>query len=370
MSFQFNWGEFVWGKDEINYEEVLNDFKNAKKIRILTYNISKKSYSNILIDKLKEVSADVDVKIITNIPSRYKNYYSGYSGNKAKKKYRQNFTSYLDKLNPENFQSNPYVAFNFTNHAKIIGTDNIIYIGSANYSDESKNNIESGTLIRDKEFIEKVYNEVFPKIIDESTPYFENTFNVLRLFISSMENKFSAWLYKFDEDVVWKNTKTKIRGIRENLALDLEDLYEIEADLDELNDFEILLDDTYNEDDDEYNDFIEQIKKEFNKISLGWMENFVAVDSDFYDFINYDVSDKACEYLQEYPDAYDENLDYYTNISMDRANDEYTEIRSNIEEDLLFFRDEIKRIVDLLSSMHEKIMAFSFNWIEDKIDNT
>ena len=202
MNIPYNGVEFVCSIDKLNYQDVLDDFKNAKEIRILTYNISQKNYSNKLIDELKKVKGNVDVQIITNIPSRFPNYYNNNSGKKAKTKYQKNLEAYLEKLNPEDYHSNPYVAFNFSNHAKIIGTDNIVYIGSANYSDESKNNIESGTLIRDKSFIQKLYREVFPNIIDESTPYFDDDFNILRLFIISMQNKFSAWLNKFDEDVL------------------------------------------------------------------------------------------------------------------------------------------------------------------------
>ena len=44
---------------------------------------------------------------------------------------------------------------------KLIGTENIVYIGSANYSNESANNIESGVLIEDKEFIQRLYLEFF-----------------------------------------------------------------------------------------------------------------------------------------------------------------------------------------------------------------
>lgn len=80
--------------------------------------------------------------------------------------------AYLERLNPKNFKSNPEVSFNFSNHAKIIATDNSLYIGSANYSDESQDNIESGTLIRDKSVIKRIFDEVFPVIMDESTPYF------------------------------------------------------------------------------------------------------------------------------------------------------------------------------------------------------
>ena len=48
---QFSGGEFVCTKDKdaINYQAVLDDFANAKQVRILTYNISKKSYRIILL---------------------------------------------------------------------------------------------------------------------------------------------------------------------------------------------------------------------------------------------------------------------------------------------------------------------------------
>ena len=82
------------------------------------------------------------------------------------------------------------MSFNFANHAKIIGTENILYIGSANYSDESSDNIESGTIITDKVAINRIYEEFFPVIIEESTPYFEDEFNVFRLFVLSMKTKF------------------------------------------------------------------------------------------------------------------------------------------------------------------------------------
>ena len=62
-----------------------------------------------------------------------------------------------------------------------------MYIGSANYSDESQDNIESGTLIRDKSVIKRIFDEVFPVIMDESTPYFEDDFNIFKLFVISME---------------------------------------------------------------------------------------------------------------------------------------------------------------------------------------
>ena len=370
MPIPFNNGEFVCSKGSLNYQAVLNDFKNAKQIRVLTYNISKKNYSNVLIDALKRVPETVDVQIITNIPSRYQNYFNSYGGNKAKETYQQNLEAYLDKLNPENFPSNPYVGFNFTNHAKIIGTENIVYIGSANYSDESKNNIESGTLVRDKDFIHKLYEEVFPVIVNESTPYFDDDFNILRLFAVSMGNKFSAWRCKFDESLVWENSDTKMYKIKSTLSFDLEDLEELAVDVEELVRLKSLIENTYTENDDEYNDLVDEIEEELNSISLTWMSDFVMPDSDFYNVISYDEESKTYEYLQEYPDAYDENLDFYMEKAISTAHDEYEDMKSEIEDDLVFFYGEITRISKLLSDMYDKIMEFPKTWIRKKIDNT
>ena len=143
-----------------------------------------------MINALKSIKEDADVKIVSNIPSRMPTYFSTPAGDSMRRSYRNNFTAYLERLNPENFQSNPEVSFNFANHAKIIGTENILYIGSANYSDESSDNIESGTIITDKVAINRIYEEFFPVIIEESTPYFEDEFNVFRLFVLSMKTKF------------------------------------------------------------------------------------------------------------------------------------------------------------------------------------
>lgn len=89
----------------------MDDFANAKQVRILTYNISKKSYRNYLIDAIKTLKKDVDVQIITNIPSRMNFYANSANGEKYKKNYQDTFITYLERLNPENFPSNPVVGF-------------------------------------------------------------------------------------------------------------------------------------------------------------------------------------------------------------------------------------------------------------------
>lgn len=47
MDINFTSGRFVSIENGINYQEVLNDFKNASTIRIITYNISKSEEKTI-----------------------------------------------------------------------------------------------------------------------------------------------------------------------------------------------------------------------------------------------------------------------------------------------------------------------------------
>lgn len=56
-------------KDELGYQEVLDDFRNAQIIRIITYNITNSS-KDILFEKLSELKG-VNIQFITNIPSRF-----------------------------------------------------------------------------------------------------------------------------------------------------------------------------------------------------------------------------------------------------------------------------------------------------------
>lgn len=362
-------GEVVVGKDFLNYQEVLDDFCNAKCVRILTYNISKNGYRNELMDALKSLTSDVDVKIISNIPSRMPSYYNCAAGESMKKRYRQNFTAYLERLNPENFKSNPEVSFNFSNHAKIIATDNILYIGSANYSDESQDNIESGTLIRDKSAIKRIFDEVFPVIMDESTPYFEDDFNIFRLFVISMEGKFKKWLTWFDNELTWKNA-AGIRGLYEYFKFDVDDLECIHMDIEELLELRNLIENTYSETDEEYNELVDKITEAMKRIDIEWMSDFTLTDSDFYNFVVYDSDTRTDELIQENPDAYDENLDTCVEEAMNKAREEYLDMKSDLEEDIFYLRDQIKLVVAFLGRVHQRTLEYSNKWIAQKVDNT
>lgn len=51
ISMRLEDAEFIMSKDELTYSAVIEDFKNASQIHILTYNISKDQ--NVLLKALK-----------------------------------------------------------------------------------------------------------------------------------------------------------------------------------------------------------------------------------------------------------------------------------------------------------------------------
>ena len=120
MEISFEKGKFVYCPGGFNYQEVLDDFKRAKKVRIITYNISGTGNTDPLLEQIKKLGEDVDVQIITNIPSRFETYYSSAAGEAMRSRAKHNIEVYLKKLNPESFPTAFSISFNFFNHAKII----------------------------------------------------------------------------------------------------------------------------------------------------------------------------------------------------------------------------------------------------------
>ena len=113
MEISFEKGKFVYCPGGFNYQEVLDDFKRAKKVRIITYNISGTGNTDPLLEQIKKLGEDVDVQIITNIPSRFETYYSSAAGEAMRSRAKHNIEVYLKKLNPESFTTAFSISFNF-----------------------------------------------------------------------------------------------------------------------------------------------------------------------------------------------------------------------------------------------------------------
>ena len=165
-------GEMIIGKGEFAYKKVIEDFNNTSFIGILTYNISQKKDSILLQLLEKACRSNVESTLITNIPKRFKKYFGDSYALAAKK----TIDAYLNLLNPTLFGANMSTWFLFENHAKIIVTDNMAYWGSSNFSDESVDNLECGTITTDKSVIEFLKNNLFPRLKEKSVPYYRHDF--------------------------------------------------------------------------------------------------------------------------------------------------------------------------------------------------
>lgn len=141
-----------------SFEDVIDDFKEASVVRICSFNISEKTYDHLL-KKLYNLSKDVKLKIVVGLPG-------SFNLEQATK----NATSYLKVLNKKFFKSQIDISINLKNHAKIVSTENICYLGSQNYSYGSYNNYEAGIILTDKKAIHEVFKE-FDKIFDSGVKY-------------------------------------------------------------------------------------------------------------------------------------------------------------------------------------------------------
>lgn len=163
---EFTRAKFIMTKDELGYGDVLEDFSTAEFIYIVTYNISKRIET--LLEELKDTPEDTEIKVFTNIPSRFNEYTQEWASRNA----RTLINIYVAKLDPEKFNEKFKSHFVFNNHAKIIMTNNIAYIGSANYSSESANNFEAGVIIEDEQAILQIKDIIDEEIESNAESYY------------------------------------------------------------------------------------------------------------------------------------------------------------------------------------------------------
>lgn len=369
MELSFDGGRFVSLNGELNYKEVLADFPTAKVIRILTYNISKNQRHDALLDALRDTTADV--QLITNVPSRMDEYYNSDAGRTMRSVARSNIQVYISKLNPDNFpgQFSPY--FSVHNHAKIIGTENIVYIGSANYSNESADNIETGVLIEDKEFIKKLYSQFFDKVRNDALSYFDDNFSAFQLFILSLYAKFNHHHHKMLTDLYTDYQRTK-QVVADVIFIDINDLDALYRDLEELQEVCRAADDTYDEKNESYNDALDELKDRFDRLSIDWLKEIISEDGSLYRLVAFDGERETNHILQtEYAfEAYDEYLDTCVESAMSSVAEMHSSLHDSFAEEADDFLGEIEKILSAL----EAAIRFTNEWkaskINPQIDNT
>lgn len=176
INYKIKDAEFIFSKECLGFQSVIESFENAVYINVVTYSLSARD--DFLIELLHKATNDgIPVKIITNIPGRFNEYFSERNKENSKKI----INAYLNKLNPNKFHQLLSTWFNFSNHSKIVMTDQIAYVGSANYSNLSGENYESGIISRDNGFINHLVGKVIPEIESTSLNYFYSKQNEILL---------------------------------------------------------------------------------------------------------------------------------------------------------------------------------------------
>lgn len=347
--------KLIMTKNEFGYLEVLEAMSKAKFIRIVTYNISEESKE--LIGILEEINDDKNIIIVTNIPSRFNRYTSEY----AKKRANQSISRYKKILNPDNYAANIRTFFNFDNHSKIVMTDSIAYIGSANFSDESKNNNECGIIIKDKNIIKDI-DDVFIRMqVDESIEYYSNSFTNVFITITNLLNKSHRYCNEYYWSfftVGYHEEKMEYNGCSADLSPilveEIESLsYEIEQFIHDLRSEEI------------YHDIL-------NKLDLGICEQiryYFGVNSDLEEFSRFNLEETTQELFQEYLLRSDpDDIDGAAQQAMDEASiiqsNRIDEIHIKSLEGLDVLRNLNSFIEDLFNKIERK------KQVNECIDNT
>ena len=362
-------GRFVSNRGELNYKEVLEHFPNASIIRIITYNISRNQRQDKLFEALRDT--DAEIQLITNVPSRMEEYFDNEAGRSMRKTARRNIQIYIAKLNPENFSGNFLPYFNVHNHAKIIGTEDIVYIGSANFSNESADNIETGILIEDRDFISKLYSEFFDKVASESLSYLDDNFNAFHLFLLSLYAKFEHHYNILLRDVYTDYQRTRLVAA-DTIFIDTDELGNIYRDLEELEDVSSAAEDCYDEENEQFNSELEDLKDEFESLDIEGLKETVSEDGALYNLATFDGHDKFDEIMQsKYAYlAIDDMTDYYS----EKALQEVSEMYDDVHRTFFDQGDEFLEGMDYILKALKVAIDFTERWkasrINPDIDNT
>ncbi len=361
--------KFIYSKDELGYQEVLDDFENAEEIIIVTFNISEKHFS--LIQKLTDTPSETKISIFTNIPSRWDTYY----GHKYKFAAKKKIDVYLSKLRPDSIGEKARVFFNFDNHGKIVMTNNVVYVGSANYSEESNKNIEFGIVSRDKEYISFLKEEITRELEESSTPYFEYDYLPLLLEVKmhlsnvfALKRELFDQIYSYYDDIDGEGYY--FNDTEERLSQETIDKIIVEIDIC-LECFGTIYD-VADQITEEMN-VIDELNEHYENLrSLESKFKYVACNEEIYELARFDSSERANEIIQEEYSAvaYDEYLEYYIQKSMDIVHVEFQELCEDAKETLEDMLGIIDEYLDTSKNALEVFEGVEYRKISLDIDNT
>lgn len=367
----------VFGKGEHIYNSVLDDFNSTSFIGIMTFNISTNSDSKLLSSLKEACLRGTEAVVITNIPKRFKSYYKEYYALAAKK----TIDLYLKLLNPQDYGMRLSPFFSFNNHSKIIITDNIVYWGSSNFSDESRKNLECGSISTDKELISYLKESLFIEVQESSVPYYHYNFasaivnldSLIPLCKSAKEQLFASAFEPWSEYETGFNEKWIYRTTDSGLTSDF-----LQGFISRFSDFEDALDcideilDRYFDSEDIPEDVekLEELYKEYKKTFDNFNEAILSLFDELEEVARYNASEEACRKIDsDYGmEAFDEHLDYYAEKAIITANEEYEMLIEQTEQTV---KDSLEYLDDMVQYF-EQLKAKLVQLLEPNkvIDNT
>jgi hypothetical protein len=134
-----NGSELILTREQLAFQAVLDSFAEASDIWIVTYHALNRHRD--LMAQLRSTGAGTRIVFGTNVPNSHTRTWDN-----NRESFIKEYKRYLAELHPDNIGSGAEVYLVYDNHAKIIATNKLAYIGSANFTPASANNFECGLL--------------------------------------------------------------------------------------------------------------------------------------------------------------------------------------------------------------------------------
>ena len=255
------------------------------------------------------------------------------------------------------------------NHAKIIGTEHIVYIGSQNYSDESRGNIEAGIIIRDSAFIQQLYSDFFESVVENSFPYASSAFREVQDEFLSCREKFKKDLPGILEKL--NDEEMTADGPEISIKIDkqvLDELYGDILDLEAIPETQ----DIFGVRSKACNAMLKALKKRLNNAAFREVKKDLAKGGAIYDFVTFDENERFDYYWNHsYADRENgDNTDRDASAAYEDVQKELEELRWKFKMGRENFIKEINEILKILDLAEKLIRWRARANANPGIDNT
>lgn len=149
----------VFTKDDYGFQKVLDDLPKARLVFISTMHLFNNEGSRDLLDHIRRLPRETRVILVCQLPW-------------DTTMQRALRLRYLSALRPLRFSANIEVYFLDRNHAKIVATDSVAYIGSANFTGATKDNYECGILLENTDETRELLKPIIERMLKDAVRHY------------------------------------------------------------------------------------------------------------------------------------------------------------------------------------------------------